>query len=272
MPKEKRSNLSNGLKGLGISLAVLAVAAGATAVLTKGFTQWGAAERLVMGGNVVQKFVVDSVTSGEALFLSTADEDVGFVANLTEGKLDINKKAILGDATTEASLAAADFEAGLAGYDVKLKEVGQLEEYVMDPEDELAKVSQLSLALWVQYDKDNIAYLQNPIKVPYFNAIRFNYKISGERLITISNTSSYAQEDEAPYFAYKKRINTITTLYDNVNLIEGTDTVLNNDIVFSSYSKLGVKDNTVEIVSIEFIDTVGGHANEFCWFSQYPAE
>lgn len=268
MPKEKRSNLSNGIKGLGISLAVLAVAAGATAVLTKGFTQWGAAERLVMGGNVVQKFVVDS----SGTFVSTADEDVGFVADLTEGKLDINKKLILGDATTEASLSAADFEADLAGYDVKLTEVGQLEEYVMDPEDEVAKVSQLSLALWVEYDKDNIAYLQNPIKVPYFNAIRFNYKISGERLITISNTSSYAGEDEAPYFAYKKRINTITTLYENVALIEGTDTVLNNDIVFSSYSKLGVKDNTVEIVSIEFIDTVGGHANEFCWFSQSPAE
>lgn len=272
MPKEKRSNLSNGIKGLGISLAVLAVAAGATAVLTKGFTQWGAAERLVMGGNVVQKFVVDSVTSGEAVLVSTADEDVSFVASLTEGKLDINKKAILGDATTDASLPAADFEAMLKGCDVKLTEVGQLEEYVMDPEDEVAKVSQLSLDLWVEYDEDNLAYLQNPIKVPYFNAIRFNYKISGERLITIGNTSAYAEEDEAPYFSYKKRINTITNLYDNVALIEGTDTLLNNEIVFMSFSKLGVKDNTVEIVSIEFINTVGGHANEFCWFSQSPAE
>ena len=261
MAKRKRSSrgMSKGLKIFLVVLGILGVGAGATAIATKGFKQWGEAEKLIKGGVTVETFVADSVSSGTLTLINK--DDVELTATI-EGGLNDDEKLILGDDKAVAATTKSELETMLNGLDFAPKQVEEIEDYACALD--LCKVSTLEIALNVEYKKDSAA--QGAIELPWFDAIRVNYKIGGERLILKGNSTQDKKES-----SYTKRINTITPLFDNINLfgLKEDETLSENNIVFATFSKAAAKDNKVEIQSIDLIRTTAGqHQNASCWVTQ----
>lgn len=252
---------SSGKKGLIIFLAILAVlgvGAGTTAILTKGFKQWGEAE-IVKGGVTVAKFEADKLQAGT---LTLIDKDDNKLTASFEGEINDDEKLILGDSKAVAATTKSELETTLDGYELSPKQVEEVENYVLARG--LCKFASFSIALNVEYDKEEKA--NTAVEYPWFDAIRVNYKISAPRLIMTANKA----EDEAKV-SYRKRINNVTSLYENIALyaLKEDETMSQNNIDFVSFSLEAEKDNTVEIQSIELIrTTVNKHKNDSCWVTQ----
>ena len=261
----KRKNSSRGShKGLKIFLgilAVLGVGAGATAIATKGFKQFGEAEKYIKGGVTVDTFTVDNLQKGTGVLTLIDKDDVTLTANI-QGSSSDDEKLILGDKTEVAAMTKSELEESLAIYDFAPKQVEDFENQVCALD--LCKGSTLSINLNVEYKKESAGV--GAKELPWFDAIRVNYKIPGSRVILTAN--SVEGESVA---TYTKRINTVTPLYENINLFTLKDdaTLSENHIDFMSFSLAAAKDNTVEIQSIDLIRTTAGqHKNSLCWVTQ----
>ena len=240
------------------TFGILGVAAGATAIATKGFTQWGVAEKVVKGGYAVDKFTVDSLT-GSTLRLVNSD-DVKLSGTI-EGSIDEKEALILGD-TEAAATSKATLETLLHTYNAEPKDIEKIEGMTVAMD--LVKYSKLSLTLNVEYKEASAS--SGAIKLPYFDAIRVNYKIPGSRMTLIGKSDG----DSKKSLSYQKRTNTVTSLYENEKLfeLEKEATKTENIIDFYSFSLDASKDNTMEIQSIELVRTTTSHADDFCWVTQ----
>lgn len=266
MARRRKSN-RGWIAGLSI-VGVLAVITGAIAIASKGFKEWGLAERVITGGEVVMKLTADSFDEGEVIFTNgKEDEDeVALVAGI-EGELkvdeeDKNKKTlILGDDDEAGNMSKADLEEAALKMGMSAANVEKLENQVLGLG--YAKASGMVLSLDVETDEDEAA--KDAIELPYFDAIRVNYKIPASRVILTAD--NYGDNNVC---SYVKRINTITSLYENLDLFDPAknETISNNYFTFVSYSIGNDKDNTVEIESIELIKTVKGHEKEKVWVTQ----
>lgn len=252
---------SSGKKGLIIFLAILAVlgvGAGTTAILTKGFKQWGEAE-IVKGGVTVATFNVDKLQSNQ---LTLIDKDDNKLLATIEGEINDEEKLILGDEKAVAATTKSELENYLDNLQLAPKQVEEVENYVLARD--LCKFASFSIALNVEYDKEEKA--NTAVEYPWFDAVRINYKISGSRLIMTAN-----EGDEDINVAYKKRVNNITSLYENVALfaLKEEATMSENNVSFTSFSLEADKNNSVEIQSIDLIRTTANkHKNDSCWVTQ----
>ena len=115
----KRKNSSRGShKGLKIFLGilvVLGVGAGATAIATKGFKQFGEVEKYIKGGITVDTFTVDNLQKGTGVLTLIDKDDVTLTANI-QGSTSDDEKLILGDKTEVAAMTKSELEEGLAIY------------------------------------------------------------------------------------------------------------------------------------------------------------
>lgn len=266
--KSRRSGVSKGLIATLIIVGTLGVAAGVTAIVTKGFKQWGPAEGMVKGGVAVEKFTAKSLSDGTLVLTNgLADSDEITLSSSFAGSLkldDENKIEALylgsdeGDPTTTKTV----LETTLASYKTPNADVEKIEKEVLALD--VTKMSAMSLSLNVAYEEENKA--QGAIEVPYFDAVRFNYKITESRLIYTADIGSGTKAS----CSYAKRSNTVSELYENVSLFEiGKDeTVSQNQIDFLSFSLKGGNNNKIEIKSVEFVRTNNKHKGETCWFAQ----
>ncbi len=257
MKKQRKNGLAKGFKVFLVLLAVLGVGTAVTAILTKGFKEWGVAERAIKGGTVVDKFTVDNLSHDEAQFIDAED----FKLNLAfEGSLK-EEKAILGDKTEEAAFAKEDLENGLEHYGVSDKEIEAIVEYVI--EDDLCKASYLNLQFNVEFNEEEAT--KSMKKLPWFDTVRINYKIPAERMIITLNGN-----EEQNIQSHAKRINTITSLHEDIALLplEEDATLSENNIDFMTIAKAGEVDNTLEIQSIELLRMSNKHQNDYCWIYQ----
>lgn len=258
MSKRKSSSGKKGLIVFLSILAVLGVGAGTTAILTKGFKQWGEVE-IVKGGVTVAKFEADKLQSDTLTLIDKDDNELDVTFN---GEINDADKLILGDDKTVAATTKLELESLLDGYELSPKQVEEVEGYVLARD--LCKFSGMNIQLNVEYDKEEKA--ANAIEFPWFDAVRINYKISAPRLILQANGQEGKNE-----VSYNKRINNITSLYDNIALyaLGENETMSHNSIDFISFSLEAEKDNTVEIQSIELIRTTANkHKNDSCWVTQ----
>lgn len=239
------------------TFGILGVAAGATAIATKGFTQWGFAEKAVKGGYTVDKFTVESL-SGTTLKI--VNNDGKKLTGSFQGAIE-EEKLILGD--KEAAVTPkTTLESVLATYGTEPKDVEKIEGMTVAMD--VVKYSKMSLKLDVEYKEESAQ--QGAVKLPYFDAIRINYKIPASRLILTGNTAG----DSKKSLAYEKRTNTVTSLHEKVDLfaLDKEATSSSNLIDFYTFSLDAAKDNTIEIQSIELLRTTNDHAEDFCWVTQ----
>lgn len=254
----RRSNGHKGLKAFLVIFLILGVGVGVTAAVTKGFKQWGEAE-MVKGGVSVDKFDVDKLQGGTLTLVNK--DDVKLTATI-EGEINEEEKLILGDSKEVAATTKSELETTLDGYKLAPKQVEEVEGIVLAMD--LCKLSTFNISLNVEYKKDSAA--SGAKELPWFNAVRVNYKIANPRFILTANASG--EETEV---SYKKRINTVTPLYENIDLsaLKDDATLTENNISFVSFSIEADKDNTIEIQSIELIrTTMAKHQNDLCWVTQ----
>lgn len=252
-------------KGKKIVISLLAVAilggvaVGTTAILTKGFTQWGIAEKAVKGGYTVDKFTVDSLKDGT---LKLANSEGVKLEATFEGSINEKEALILGDKKEAASQSKEDLRTMLQSYGTEPGDVESIESMTVALN--VAKFSKMSLSLDVQYDEEKSA--KTDLKLPYFDAIRVNYKIDGGRMIYVGKTDGSSQKD----YSFTKRTNTVTSLYENISLfsLEKESTMSSNIIDFYSFSLEASKENDIEIQSIELVRTTTKNADKFCYVTQ----
>lgn len=265
--KSRRSGVSKGLIATLIIVGTLGVAAGVTAIVTKGFKQWGPAEGMIKGGVAVEKFTAKSLSDGTLVLTNgLKDSDEITLTSSFAGSLkldDDNKPEALflgsdeGDATTTKTV----LESTLASYKPANKDVEKIEDEVLALD--VTKMSKMSIGLHVAYEEENKE--QDAIEMPYFDAIRFNYKIAESRMIVTGNIGSEKQS-----CSYVKRSNTITELYENVSIfpVGKEETISENQVDLLSFSLKGGTNNKIEIKSVEFVRTNNKHKGETCWFTQ----
>lgn len=257
----KRSSRGKGLKIFLVVLGVLGVGAGATAIATKGFKQWGEAEKIIKGGVTVDTFTIDSVSGTTATFIDKDDNELNFTFDLGEIE-EKSEKFVLGDKDTAAALAKADLEDELVALGLSAKNIEKVEDQVLGLG--YAKCSYLGAILNVEYKESEAA--NDAVELPWFDMVRINYKIEDPRYIVTSNTIEGKAEAN-----HKKRINTITSLYENISLfgLKEDATMSENNISFKEFSLNAEKDNRITIESIELVrSTAGKHQNDLCWVTQ----
>lgn len=263
MAKRKRSSrgMSKGLKIFLVVLGILGVGAGATAIATKGFKQWGEAEKLIKGGVTVDTFKIDSASGTTATFIDKNDNELNFTFDLGEIE-EKSEKFVLGDKETAASLAKADLEDALEALEMSAKNIETVEDQVIGLG--YAKRSSIGAVLNVEYKESEA--VNSAIELPWFDMVRINYKIEAPRYIITSNAIEGKAEAH-----HTKRINTVTSLYENISLfgLKEDETLSENSISFMDFSLNAEKDNRITIESIELVrSTAGKHQNDLCWVTQ----
>lgn len=263
MSKKKKSSNRGWIAGLSI-VGVLGILTAAIAYATKGFKKWGFIERILTGGETVMKLKMDGFNDNLIKFSNgSSTEEIALYAQVDLGSLSENGKTFyLGEAEEEANMAKSDFEALVEDLNLGESTVAKIEEEILN-EDALCKVSLLSLPLTVEHDEDEAAFSASV--VPWFDAIRVNYKLPGSRMILSSNVG--ATSAKTTYF---KEANTSKMLREDIKIFNPAknETSSENTIIFSSAALKGKADNTVIIDSIELIKTVRGHSNDYCWLTQ----
>lgn len=244
-------------RGLGVFLVLVAVAGVGTAtaaILTKGFTSFGA----IKGEKVVSTFKADRLQDGTLRLIN--DDDVKITASF-EGSLSDANVLTLGDKEDDAAVSKSDLQTSLLGYGVSNSDVEKIEGDVVALN--VAKYSKLSLDLSVEYKKESAT--TGAAEFAYFDAVKINYKVPGSRGILTTN-----KNDSKKDYDYHKRINNVTNLSETIELfaLENEETQSVNSIDMLTFSLEAAKDNTIEIKSIEFIKKAKGHANDLCWVTQ----
>lgn len=262
MAKRKRSSrgMSTGLKVFLVILGILGVGAGATAIATKGFEQWGEAEKLIKGGVTVDTFKIDSLSGTTATLVNKEGDELTIAIDGFIGEND--EKLYLGDKETAPTTTKEALETMLHNFDFSNSKIADIEEEVLALD--VCKYSTMELALNVEYEET--AATSGAIELPWFDMVRVNYKIPASRYVVFGD-----QNDDKVSFSAHKRINTITPLYENISLfgLENEVTLSTNEISFTSFSIEAAKDNTIEIQSIELVrSTAGKHQNDLCWVTQ----
>ena len=251
------------IAGLSI-VGVLGVLTAAVAVVTKGFKNWGFVERILTGGETVMKLKVSALEEGVVTLTNGAEhEAVTIHGEVTEGALSENGKTLtLGEAEEDAAMTKEEFETMVGELNIGESSIAYLEEQVLN-EDELCKVSTLTIPLLVEKDGD--AAPLNAMVVPWFDAIRVNYRLPGQRMILSANVGV-----EKVNTKYAKEVNVTKAQREDINIFGTTavETLSDNTLIFATASLGGAADNTVTIESIDLIKTVRGHANEYCWIYQ----
>jgi len=263
MAKRKLSSegMSKGLKIFLVVLGILGVGAGATAIATKGFKQWGEAEKLIKGGVTVGTFTIDSVSGTTATFIDKNDNELNFTFDLGEIE-EKSEKFVLGDKSTSPNLSKADLEDGLDALGMSAKNIEKVEDQVLGLG--YAKSSYLEAILNVEYEEKEAD--ASAIELPWFDMVRINYKIDAGRYIVTSNSV-----DENAEAHHTKRTNTVTSLYENISLfgLKEDETLSENNICFTGFSLDAEKDNRITIESIELVrSTAGKHQSDLCWVTQ----
>lgn len=251
--------------GLFVTLGVLGavvITGGVLAIVTKGFKNLGPAEKLIKGGTTVLKLdAVDFNENTGAITFKDKSEDYTLTAIADLGYQSEDEEHIyLGDKETDPALADTELQANMLALGLSNKNVSDIVEYATALN--VAKVSNLYFDLSVDYAKTRPTGFK---EVEYFDAVRINYSIDGKRAIVTDNT-----EDDEHKASLTKRINTITNLYENVDLykVEEDETLSQNRISFYTISQSAEKDNSVETLSIEFIRTGKANNDNKCYFAQ----
>ena len=166
-------------------------------------------------------------------------------ATFDNGEL-MDGKFVLGDKENEPELTTDSIQQSLKNLEFSNKQIETISDAVTAMG--VGKASTLNINLDVEYDEDNAA--NNAIELPWFDMIRVNYKIDGGRYILGAN----ANDDIIDKFA-EKRTNTITALYNNIDLADQTkeSTLSVNEIEFTTFSLDGDIDNRITIDSIELL-------------------
>lgn len=261
MAKRKRSSrgMSTGLKIFLVVLGILGVGAGATAIATKGFKQWGEAEKLIKGGVTVDTFTFDALSGTSATFVNKDGDELNLGIS---GFVGEDEKLYLGDKETAPATTKTELESYLSGLDFSNSTIEKIENEVIALD--VCKYSTMQLALNVEYKES--AATSGAIELPWFDMVRINYKIPAQRYVVSGLT--YGDKNE---YSSTKRINTLTSLYENVHLAElkENETLSQNTVNFTSFSLEAAKDNTIEIQSVELVrSTAGKHQKDLCWVEQ----
>lgn len=265
---KKRSKHARKHTGLFITLGIVGavvITGGVLAIVTKGFKDLGPAEKIVKGGVSVLKLnaVAFDEDTGTITF-KDKDEDYRLTATVDLGYQSEDEEHIyLGDKETDPALTEAQLQASMQGLGLSNKNVADLVDYAVTLD--AAKMSVMTFDLDVDYAKTRPTGFK---EVEYFDAVRINYHIEGKRAIVTDNVN-----DEEHSADYVKRINSVTNIYENINLFEldkedEDDTLSENRINFYTISEAAEKDNAVEILSIEFIRTGDANSDNKCFFAQ----
>ena len=262
MAKRRKSSGKGMSKGLIIFLSVvgvLGVGAGTTAIITRGFQQWGEAEAVIKGGVTVDTFTIDSLAGTTATLTNKEGDELAITI---DGFIGDNEKLYLGNDETAPDTTKASLEENLAGMGFSNKTIETIENSVCALD--VCKYSALEMALNVEYKEENA--VSATIELPWFDMVRINYKIPAARYIISGkfNESTYR-------YSECKKTNTITSLYENISLfaLEEDETLSVNCIEFIGFSLQAAKDNTIEIESIDLVrSTAGQHQQDLCWVTQ----
>lgn len=261
MAKRKRSSrgMSTGLKVFLVVLGILGVGAGATAIATKGFKQWGEAEKLIKGGVTVDTFTFDALSGTSATFVNKDGDELNLGIS---GFVGEDEKLYLGDKETAPATTKTELETYLSGLNFSNATIENIEKQVLALD--VCKYSTMSLSVNVEYEEKEAA--SGSLELPWFDMVRINYKIPAARYVITSVTSDSKIVNSAT-----KRINTVTSLYENIKLtsLEEKETLSTNVVGFAGFSIEAARDNTIEIQSIDFVrSTAGKHQKDLCWVTQ----
>ena len=260
--KKAKTGLIVGLSILG----VIGVLAGASAIITKGFTK--SLKDGITGTETVMKLKAVSMTQeGVVTFSNGAEEDEVTISVNVEGSCVINEetekltKLTLGNNESASNISKEDLELDLTNSGMEAKDILSFENSTVALG--AAKGSFLGLTLNVEYDED--AATSAYTEVAYFDAIRINYVAPAERIILQTNSSENKHSA-----SFHKQIITGRTVSEDIKLtaLEKNFTLSENNMSFGSFSVSNAKDNRVTIESIELLNTSKANSNKHCWFIQ----
>ena len=255
-------------KGLVIILSVLGVfgvLAGATAIITKGFTK--SLKDGITGTESVMKLKADSIEEGVVTFTNGSEEEEVTLQATVQGSLEVDeeheeiKTLTLGDNESASNISRAALESDLASKNFSARAIESIESEVLGLG--YAKGSSLSFTINVEYDEDAVTSAFT--EVAYFDTIRINYKAASSRLVIQANAN-----DNKQTCSYDKKTFVSRTLSEDIKLLSPEEemTLSENGITFTVFSIGNEKDNRVVIESIELLRTSRSHASESCWFVQ----
>ena len=163
MAKRKRSSkgMSKGMKIFLAVLGILGVGAGATAIATKGFKQWGEAEKLIKGGVTVDTFKIDSLSGTTTTLVNKEGDELALTIGGFIGESD--EKLYLGDKETVPATTKATLETMLQDFDFSNSKIADIEKEVLALD--VCKYSTMELVLNVEYKES--AATSGAIELPW---------------------------------------------------------------------------------------------------------
>lgn len=246
-------------------LGVIGVLAGASAIITKGFTR--SFKDGITGTEAVMTLKADSMEEGIVTFTNGSEEEEVTLQVTVQGSLAVDeeheeiKTLTLGDKESSSNISRSELESDLASKNFSARAIENIESEVLGLG--YAKGSSLSFTINVESDEDAVtsAYTE----VAYFDAIRINYKADSSRLVVQSNANESKQT-----CSYDKKNFVSKTLSEDIKLLSPEEdmTLSENGITFTVFSIGNEKDNRVVIESIQLLRTSRSHAGESCWFVQ----